>query len=184
MKKWIFAFGISLILGACANPNPSGTQAISDGSLMSNESTGISGSESGNTQESVARSEAQNAEQSVIQNEASNQSSESPSETGAYQELDQFEAIALMMEQTNWILLDVRTPQEFASGHIPDAINLPNEDITNQEPDILPDKDQLILVYCRSGNRSGQAAKKLAAMGYTTVFNIGGVNTWPGDLVQ
>ena len=76
------------------------------------------------------------------------------------------------------IILDVRTQEEYDSGHIKNAVCLPNEDILS-EPDILPDKGQQILVYCRSGNRSKQAAQKLADMGYENVLEFGGILDWP-----
>ena len=68
--------------------------------------------------------------------------------------------------------------------HILNAICIPNETIDTEPPAELPDKDQLILVYCRSGNRSKQASEKLAAMGYTNIKEFGGINTWPGATVS
>ena len=79
---------------------------------------------------------------------------------------------------------DVRTAQEFADKRIPDAINIPNETIGTEDIPELPDKDQLILVYCRSGNRSKQASEKLAALGYTNIVEFGGINDWPGETVS
>ena len=68
--------------------------------------------------------------------------------------------------------------------HIPGAICIPNETIGSDEIKELPDKDQLILVYCRSGNRSKQASEKLAALGYTNIVEFGGINDWPGETVS
>ena len=82
------------------------------------------------------------------------------------------------------MLLDVRTPEEFADKHIPDAINIPNETIGTEDIPELPDKDQLILVYCRSGNRSKQASDKLVGLGYTNIVEFGGINDWPGETVS
>ena len=104
-------------------------------------------------------------------------------QSGTYQQITQQEAAQLMASETDYVILDVRTPEEFASGHIPGARNLPNETIGSEEIPELPRKDQLILVYCRSGNRSKQASAKLYALGYTDVREFGGVNTWPGELV-
>jgi phage shock protein E len=81
------------------------------------------------------------------------------------------------------IVLDVRTEAEFLSGHIPDAVLLPNETIGTDMPEELPDLDAEILIYCRSGNRSRQAAEKLVAMGYTGVYDFGGIGSWPYDVV-
>ena len=82
------------------------------------------------------------------------------------------------------IIVDVRTEEEYESGHIPDAVLIPNETITNKKPEQLPDLDAEILVYCRSGNRSAQAAKKLIAMGYTNVYDFGGILDWPYEIVK
>ena len=101
----------------------------------------------------------------------------------SYQQVSMDEAIAIMESESDYIILDVRTPEEFADKHIPDAINIPNETIGTEDIPELPDKDQLILVYCRSGNRSKQASQKLADMGYTNVVEFGGIIDWPGEVV-
>jgi len=98
-----------------------------------------------------------------------------------YRQIGMDEAIAMMAEKSDYMILDVRTPEEFADKHIPDAINIPNETIGTEEIPELPDKEQLILVYCRSGNRSKQASEKLAALGYTNIVEFGGINDWPGE---
>ena len=102
----------------------------------------------------------------------------------SYRQIRMDEAMALMEEETGYIIVDVRTPEEYAEKHIPNAINIPNETIDTAEIPELPEKDQLILVYCRSGNRSKQASQKLAAMGYTNVVEFGGINSWPGETVS
>ena len=101
-----------------------------------------------------------------------------------YRRIDMDEAITIMENETGYILLDVRTTSEFAEKHIPGAINIPNETIGTEQIPELPDKDQLILVYCRSGNRSKRASEKLAALGYTNVVEFGGIIDWPGDTVS
>ena len=103
---------------------------------------------------------------------------------GTYRQITMDEAIVMMEEESNYIILDVRTPEEFSEKHIPGAINIPNETIGTEEVPELPDKDQLILIYCRSGNRSKQASEKLAALGYTNVVEFGGINSWPGETVS
>ena len=103
--------------------------------------------------------------------------------TGEYKQITMDEAVTMMDEETDYIILDVRRPDEFAEKHIPNAINVPNETIGEEAIPELPDKYQLILVYCRSGNRSKQASKKLAEMGYTNVYEFGGINDWPGETV-
>ena len=101
-----------------------------------------------------------------------------------YRQIGMNEAVAMMEEETQYIILDVRTPEEFAQRHIPGAINVPNEIIETQALSQLPDKEQLILVYCRSGNRSKQASEKLVGLGYTNVVEFGGINDWPGETVS
>lgn len=100
----------------------------------------------------------------------------------SYTQISMEEAVAMMATEENYIILDVRTTEEFAERHIPNAINIPNETIGSEELEELPDKNQLILVYCRSGNRSKQASEKLAALGYTNIYEFGGINDWTGEL--
>ena len=102
----------------------------------------------------------------------------------SYTQISMEEARSLMEEETDYIILDVRTVEEFAQKHIPDAINIPNEMIGSEELAELPNKNQLIFVYCRSGNRSKQASEKLAALGYTKVYEFGGINDWTGETVS
>ena len=101
-----------------------------------------------------------------------------------YRQIGMDEAVAMMEEESGYIILDVRTPEEFSDKHIPGAINIPNETIGTEEIPELPDKEQLILGYCRSGNRSKQASEKLAALGYTHVVEFGGINDWPGETIK
>ena len=101
----------------------------------------------------------------------------------SYRQIGMEEAIEIMNEQTGYIILDVRRVDEFNAGHIPGAINIPNESIGTDAIPELPDKDQLILVYCRSGNRSKQASKKLVDLGYTNIVEFGGILDWPGEIV-
>lgn len=82
----------------------------------------------------------------------------------------------------NYIILDVRRADEFAEGHIPSAINVANEDIGAEQPAELPDLDQVIFVYCRSGRRSKEASEKLAALGYTNIYEFGGILDWDGEI--
>ena len=100
-----------------------------------------------------------------------------------YRQITMEEAITMMEEETGYIILDVRTAQEYSEKHIPGAINIANESIGTEDIPELPDKDQLILVYCRSGNRSKQASEKLVKLGYTNIVEIGGINSWSGETV-
>lgn len=101
-----------------------------------------------------------------------------------YQQISMEKAMELMDTETGYLILDVRTQEEYESAHIPGAICVPNESIGEEAPAELPDKGQLILVYCRSGNRSKQAAEKLVKLGYTNILEFGGIIDWPGDTVS
>lgn len=105
-------------------------------------------------------------------------------QVATYECITQEEAHALMEDGNDCIILDVRTWEEYNEKHILNAICIPNETIGTEPLAELPDKDQLILVYCRSGNRSKQASEKLAAMGYTNIKEFGGINTWTGATVS
>lgn len=95
-----------------------------------------------------------------------------------YTSIPASEAKALMDSETDYIILDVRTEKEYADGHIPDAILIPDYEIAERAENELTDKSQLILVYCRSGRRSKNAAEKLAEMGYSNVKEFGGIIDW------
>ncbi len=100
---------------------------------------------------------------------------------GKCRHITQEEAKTIMKGSDSYILLDVRRPDEYAERHIPGAICIPNETIGTEELTQLPDKDQTILVYCRSGSRSKQAALKLAQLGYTNILEFGGILEWTGE---
>ena len=106
----------------------------------------------------------------------------SNSQTNTYRSITMDEAVAMMAQETGYIILDVRRPDEFAAGHIPNAINVPNESIGTDEIPELPDKNQLIMVYCRSGRRSKEASEKLVKLGYTNIVEFGGILDWKGEI--
>lgn len=110
------------------------------------------------------------------------QSTKGEENMAGYTSISMEEARNAFKEDGTYLILDVRRADEFAAGHIPGAINIANEDIVDTQPAQLPDKDQLIYVYCRSGNRSKQAATKLAAMGYTNIVEFGGIIDWTGEI--
>ena len=101
-----------------------------------------------------------------------------------YTQITVNKAIEMMESESNYIILDVRTFEEYNERHIPGAICVPNESIGTEPIEELPQKDQLILVYCRSGRRSKEAAEKLAAMGYSNIYEFGGILDWTGETVS
>ena len=94
------------------------------------------------------------------------------------------EAKKVMDTQADYIILDVRTQEEYDEGHIPGAILIPDTQIEEKAEEVLTDKNQLILVYCRSGRRSKLAAEKLAKLGYTNIKEFGGIIDWPYEVVS
>ena len=105
-----------------------------------------------------------------------------PTKPREYRQVTMDEAVKMMRDEKNYIILDVRRPDEYAEGHIPGAINVPNETIGTAEIPELPDKSQLILVYCRSGKRSKEASEKLVKLGYTNIVEFGGILDWKGEI--
>ena len=101
-----------------------------------------------------------------------------------YKQISQDEAKEMMTRDDGHIIVDVRRQDEYDEGHIPGAILIPNESIDKERPKELPDLDQIILVYCRSGRRSKEASEKLAKMGYTNIYEFGGIITWPGETTK
>ena len=104
------------------------------------------------------------------------------SATQAVRTISGEEALELMKSETDYVIVDVRTESEFAEKHIPGALNIPLDTISGSEVAQLPNKDQLIMLYCRSGNRSAQAAGIMVGMGYTNLVDFGGIKSWPGEV--
>ena len=109
-------------------------------------------------------------------------SEQNTEQKSSYKQVSMEEGLELMKEDSGYILLDVRRTDEFEEGHIPGAINIPNESIGTEEIKELPDKNQTIYVYCRSGNRSKQASQKLVDLGYTDVIEFGGIIDYSGEI--
>ena len=104
------------------------------------------------------------------------------SSSSGYRQISMDEAVKMMRDEKDYIILDVRRPDEYAEGHIPEAINVPNEEIGTAEIAELPNKSQLILVYCRSGRRSKEASEKLVKLGYTNIVEFGGIQDYEGEI--
>ncbi len=101
-----------------------------------------------------------------------------------YEQITPQEAKAIMDTQQDYIIIDARTEEEFAEGHIEDAIMIPEYEIKDRAEKELPNKDELILVYCRSGRRSKIASEELVKLGYTNVKEFGGIIDWPYEVVK
>lgn len=104
------------------------------------------------------------------------------SSSSGYRQISMNEAVKMMKDEKNYIILDARRPDEFAEGHIPGAINIPNEEIGTTDIAEFPNKSQLILVYCRSGRRSKEASEKLVKLGYTNIVEFGGIQDYEGEI--
>lgn len=107
-----------------------------------------------------------------------------PENMETYTSISMEEAKEAFAQEGSYIIVDVRRADEYAQGHIPGAINIANEEIIDDDPVELSDKDQLIYVYCRSGRRSQEAAAKLAALGYSNVIECGGIMDWTGEIEE
>ena len=104
--------------------------------------------------------------------------------TSTYEQITAEQAKTIMDTETDYIIIDARTEEEFAEGHIENAILIPEYEIKDRAEKELPDKEQLILVYCRSGRRSKIASEELVKLGYTNVKEFGGIIDWPYDIVK
>ena len=100
-----------------------------------------------------------------------------------YKQISQEEAKKMMDQYADAIILDVREAEEFAAGHIKGAVLLSVGSITEESAaEVIGEKDTMVLIYCRSGNRSKTASAKLAALGYSNIYEFGGINTWPYEI--
>ncbi len=118
---------------------------------------------------------------------AASSSSSTPSDTSTQStsvRITAEQAKAMMNEQGEYTLLDVRTQQEYDEEHIEGAMLIPNAELAQRAEAELPNKDMLIIVYCRSGGRSAMAAQTLLGLGYTNVYDIGGITSWPYGTVK
>ena len=103
-------------------------------------------------------------------------------EQAKYRRITADEAQVLMQREQDYLILDVRSPEEYAAGHIPHAINIPMEQFGEDPPKELPDRNQMIFVYCVKGIRSMNIANRLAHMGYKNIVEMGGIQDWHGDI--
>ena len=101
--------------------------------------------------------------------------------TISYTNISPKDALDVIKGDSEAVLIDVRTPEEFRVVHIPGSVLIPDYEIKDKIAEVVPDKDTTVIIYCRSGNRSRHAAKVLIDMGYTKVFDLGGIIDWPYD---
>lgn len=113
---------------------------------------------------------------------SNNSTTTSAAKTNEIRHVSMDDIVKIMDENKDYVIVDVRTPDEYKEGHIPNAINIPNETINETVYDKLQDKNQLILIYCRSGSRSRQAAYKMQKLGYTNLVDFGGIINWKGKI--
>jgi len=151
------------------------TEVVLDGGCHAN--FGMYGAQDGDGTPSITREE-----QIALTVDAIVKMMMNKEQMNTYRQISVDEAITMMEQENGYIILDVRRSDEFAEGHIPNAINVANEDIGTDEIPELPDKDQLIMVYCRSGRRSKEAAEKLVKLGYTNIVEFGGILDWKGEI--
>ena len=104
--------------------------------------------------------------------------------SNSYEQITAKQAKTIMDTESDYIIIDSRTTEEFAEGHIENAILIPEYEIAQRAEKELPDKEQLILVYCRSGRRSKIASEELVKLGYTNVKEFGGIIDWPYEVVK
>ena len=140
--------------------------------------TESSGQETQPEEETAAKAETQTEPA-----ETAGTGEETETMAATYQQISQAQAREMMQRDDGHVVIDVRMQGEYDDGHIPGAILIPNESIGETPPAELPDLSQIILIYCRSGNRSKQAAEKLARMGYSRIYEFGGIMTWEWETV-
>ena len=113
-----------------------------------------------------------------------NQTTDREDEKIFYQQITAQEAKKIMDSETQYVIVDARTEEEFAEGHIAGAVLIPEYEIAHRAEQEICDKDTLILVYCRSGRRSKIASEELVKLGYTNVKEFGGIIDWPYEIVK
>jgi rhodanese-related sulfurtransferase len=171
MKKLIPMLLSALMFTGCAGT--SNDQTNSSPASVANSDEIIAGTSDDQT----------NSHHTSVNNSDEFSDETSNNQTNTYRQITMDEAVTMMAQETDYIILDVRRPDEFSEGHIPNAINVANESISTAEIPELPDKNQLIMVYCRSGRRSKEASEKLVKLVYTNIVEFGGILDWKGDIV-
>lgn len=142
----------------------------------------LGGCQPNKNENSTSQANAADSKENIQVEQKDTPKEEKSSQKAQYQKITAEEAKKMMDEQ-NVIIVDVRTQTEYQSGHIKDALLIPHDSFDKEPPKELDDKEATILVYCRSGNRSQKAAKKLIELGYTDVYDFGGIGDWKYEIV-
>lgn len=121
---------------------------------------------------------------SCCKREEENQNAKEKETMQGYEQITQKEAKEIMEENSDCVVIDARTAEEFSEGHIPGAVNLDYEETEEKAAEVVPEKDTLILIYCRSGRRSKIAAETFVSLGYENVKEFGGIIDWPYEIVK
>lgn len=170
----LLLIGCTIFIGGCGKNN--------QGKNSSKENSNQESNNMENSKQENSNQENSNQENSKKENNREETSMEQ--ETKDFITISQKEAKQIMEEDEDVIILDVRTKEEFDTGHIKNAILLPYDEIHEKAKTEIPDKNGLILIYCRSGNRSKIAAKALVDMGYTNIREFGGISSWEYETVR
>lgn len=189
-KKWFLTVALLLpllfLLAGCAKRTDDEATQESDTSALQEVTSeeSVKGSREDSTKDSqgATSEEITGGSSEGTSEESSTAAAQEESEDKGYIQISQEEAAEMMKRDDGHVIVDVRRPDEYKEGHIVGAINVQNEYILDEPPKSLPDKDQILLVYCRSGRRSKEAAEKLAKLGYTHVYEFGGIITWTGEV--
>ena len=181
----LFVLIIAFVLVACANHSTGNPDYETSGGYSAEEGqAGIEASEESSAED--AQSETETPEDN---SRPENDTEDAPAQEetpglGEYVRITATQAKEMMAATEEFVLLDVRTPEEFAEGYIEGAILIPHTEIAARAVTELTEKDMLILVYCRSGRRSEEAARALLELGYTNVYDFGGIIDWPYETVH
>ena len=181
----LFVLIIAFVLVACANHSTGNLDYETSGGYSTEEAPGdTEAAEESATEDSPSESEtAEDDSRPENDTEDTSAREETPG-LGEYVRITATQAKEMMAATEEFVLLDVRTPEEFAEGYIEGAILIPHTEIAARATTELPEKDMMILVYCRSGRRSEEAARSLLELGYTKVYDFGGIIDWPYQIAE
>ena len=179
----VLLLAAALLTGSCV-AGEAASDRVPTNQTRPNDSGTATESRSAETSSTAGQSTSAETEESSVTTTMKEQPANTSTQTHKVTLISAAEGKAMLAEQPDVLLLDVRTPQEFDTGHIEGAILLPYDEIPLRLDDVLADKDAPIIIYCRSGRRSAIAADLLVKAGYSQVYDMGGIISWPYGLVQ